>query len=1277
MLRRLAAPLPAAAFRQMSVSLLSAHSSRSFGVSAAQYERRRKNKRDLEMRALNVELTKMKQLAERLDKQDPEGGPESPGSKLPPSAFERPPESEVDAFAAALEEPPPLTPEQIRVMERIQLHRMRVAVAHLPELFSERFRQRLGRNRQMWIASTVRALANRLLQADTEPHLPVAQAAESATSTKNSETAKLEGNQPDLTEPIMVLQGKAGLKERLLAVEGSLPPPLKPVPETKEELPQNSVPKPRKDEEDYSKKVEDIAQAETKPTEFDVPLSTNDILLNLLTRLRDTAGTQVSMKNIVTPQELEALSTICAVEKNLDGIKALVQVGHMMDKVHYSEVAHAQARQEVARYEAARQHAVSGMEYIKPTPAQNQDTLGRTDPASSYALARTTMAHGIGRTLSNSGDYELLKAIYREIADSMYSIHSFNKHWCWIWELTNYLCDLAAGVEMTGDMKDYLIRAQLKSGDLEGAVRTITALEESSPAKEKTYTAVIIALFRKDDLPSTKQAWSLFHQMRLAAHPVPDEVTYTRMILACASGKIPEQNVHHWRSSAGERAMDLFREMTMTYHVRPSLNTYNAVIHALSRDYEFAPDAVAVYRQLVDMQFSRPRDQSLEGETGLEYVPDRTTFNNLLEAFDGTGDLAQAKWVMGEMLRVAAAFVGENTAPPHRTREQNLVDAVARLPDSRSLSLLFHCYAHYNPPLEPLLQEAREAAMKREREELSRMERGLSPDDDEDPTEPPDEGFQSLKPPKMSIREWREKKASQALEDMEAAAGLGHEDTESNSQEPENKNRLSGPDPTPSEKSTPPESSSEGVYDIDNDALSPKDEAQASKDKQELSETLERKREEVMAKIDQLQDRKDEQGGIIVPDKPGMTTEEKAEKVASHVLRMAEAQRTAELEARQHVTSDVAQGVSLPQTSAGVLREVSAIMGSLQQSAFGERNMAKMAQTGVLDPWIVAKVDSDVLAAYLRVLLSHGAPDQVLFTLHAAMFSPNPEENLYNRFKLQPDRRAYEWLFRTGIFYDETDPLRPQVDKILDDAWERFVESPHYLNPASFNVWRLRIENLARSFRLDEAMAHFKQFVLTLPPITTDVINGKIPLDKQSLEMLSREAKGYSRSKGPHRGDLYEDQNDEVNDSLNQEQKQDQPQHPRQRQGPLQGDGARPLTRLEMRRLTHQLATGKRYRFPTGDFNHLRNRLALTYRHKDLELVKHAQTVYQMQMGHLLRATNQTRAQAPPLPLTRVGGLTPIAEDETRKATVKRKHTNWQAKAARRLRKQRYKASKK
>lgn len=760
-------------------------------------------------------------------------------------------------------------------------------------------------------------------------------------------------------------------------------------------------------------------------------------------------------------------------------------------------------------------------------------------------------------------------------------------------------------------MKHWLIRAQVESGDITGAVTALTDLEESSPAEMRTYAAVIVTLFKKDDIASIREAWSLYQQMRLAAHPVPDEKMYTRMILACASGKIPEQNPHNWRKAAGERAMDLFKEMSMTYDVRPSINTYNAVIHALSRDHEFANDAMAVYRQLIELQFTRPVEESVEsGETGLEFVPDRSTFNNLLEAFDGNGDLARGKWVMGEMLRVAHAFINPRTAPQHRSREQNLVDAVSRLPDSKTVSLLFHCYAHYNPPLEPLLQEAREAAMLREREELSRLERGLSPDEEE-AVEPPDD-FEPELPPTMRIKEYRALKAQKltGVQDMETAAGLPQEAEDALP-------------PVAADTSVRPgvEQVAAGVYDLAEDAEATRDETEAQKaEKERVSAELERKRADVMERIDRAQDRKDELGGIIVPDKPGMSIEEKAEKVAEHVLRMAEAQRTAQLESTAHVPDDVAEGVTLPQTSAGVLRETSAILGSLMESATGRRNLGEMTANGKLDAWIAAKVDHDVLAAYLRVIMSHGAPEQVLWTINAAMFSPKLEENLYTRANIEPDKRAYEWLFRTGIYYDETDPLRPQVDRLLDEGWAKFVQTPMYRDPTAYGVWRYRIETLARSFRLDEAMVTFKQFVLTLPPITTDVINGKLPLDGQGT---------------PDR-----------------------------------------LRKPRMRELIHQLSTQKRYTFPKGDFEHLRNRLALTYRSDDVNLVKHTQAVYQMQLGHLLRATNASRSQAPPMPKTRVGGLSPIVEDEQRKAAVKRRQTNWQAKAARRQRKRAFKSSK-
>lgn len=430
MLRTLAAPLRAATLRRPPhVHMLQSSAARGLASSAPVLKRSRSrtkmNTHDKAMRQVNVDIAQIRELAERLDKADPTGGPGASGSVMPETAFISPPAEELDAFAEALTEPAPLTELQIAQMDRIQQHRMRIAAQNVPQLFSSAFRQKaLGRADRDNLISSVRSLAYRLANA------PPTSSTVDGPTISSIEPTTIEGtatSTPVLLEPIVTLQAKTGLKDRLLAAEQSLPPPLV-VPS----IPDSSLPAEEKKAmykarkravKDHNEHVSRVLEPENVPDDFQVPLSSNDIILSLLTRLRDTAAgipgpdgvVSIPLSDVVTAKELRALSVMATLEHNTDGVKALVQVAHMMDQTHYSHVTSEQAKQEASRVAAARQGAVPGMEYIKSAPP---DADGRTDPAATYALARTEMADGIGRLLAPQGRLEMLRAVYREIVDS-------------------------------------------------------------------------------------------------------------------------------------------------------------------------------------------------------------------------------------------------------------------------------------------------------------------------------------------------------------------------------------------------------------------------------------------------------------------------------------------------------------------------------------------------------------------------------------------------------------------------------------------------------------------------------------------------------------------------------------------------------------------------------------------------------------------------------------------------------------------------------------------
>ena len=172
--------------------------------------------------------------------------------------------------------------------------------------------------------------------------------------------------------------------------------------------------------------------------------------------------------------------------------------------------------------------------------------------------------------------------------------------------------------------------------------------------------------------------------MRLVAHPVPSADIFSIMIRACADGHVPRDGRPGPQKSDAERALDLFREMTVARNMRPSVEAFNATILACARSEELHHEAFRLFRQMI----------ALQAEGSSHFAPDRMTFNALLLACARKGDLARARWIFGEMARLAASFVAES----QEMGEWQLAEALARLPDEHSLAHLFRAYAKYRPP---------------------------------------------------------------------------------------------------------------------------------------------------------------------------------------------------------------------------------------------------------------------------------------------------------------------------------------------------------------------------------------------------------------------------------------------------------------------------------------------------------------------------------------------------------------------------------------------------
>ncbi|KAF8508069.1 hypothetical protein JB92DRAFT_2814976 [Gautieria morchelliformis] len=227
-------------------------------------------------------------------------------------------------------------------------------------------------------------------------------------------------------------------------------------------------------------------------------------------------------------------------------------------------------------------------------------------------------------------------------------------------------------IDMTRDrQRDLVVKARVKAKRLDDACALIHSLEKQlTPAPMRSYTRVIRALFSQR-APGSEQykalAWDMFSHMRYVAHGTPDEFLYTVMMRACAESADPEP----------ERALDLFKEMTVDKNIIPTTYTYNAVILTCARSKKFALEAFRLAREMLNSH------RDAHGEIPTRLRPDNATFCALLEAAKRTGDLPRARWILAQMI---------SDAPNLREGERPVYI------DERVMTHVFHAYASYRPP---------------------------------------------------------------------------------------------------------------------------------------------------------------------------------------------------------------------------------------------------------------------------------------------------------------------------------------------------------------------------------------------------------------------------------------------------------------------------------------------------------------------------------------------------------------------------------------------------
>ena len=231
----------------------------------------------------------------------------------------------------------------------------------------------------------------------------------------------------------------------------------------------------------------------------------------------------------------------------------------------------------------------------------------------------------------------------------------------------------------TDAQRDLHVKSYLKASDPTGIpTRALAILHDyetrALPAPQQTYTRCITHLFSARSSVAHAHAWDLFSHMRYAAHPVPDALLYTLMIRACATASF----------STGvepERALDLFHEMTVDQRMEPTSGAYTATILACacSGRKDYVHEAFRLAKEMLDSHRDARGDSP--------FAPDTRFFKALLEGAKRIGDLARARWLLAEMVKLEG-----------RIDRQNPNSAANLRVDDQVMVHVFNAYATYKPP---------------------------------------------------------------------------------------------------------------------------------------------------------------------------------------------------------------------------------------------------------------------------------------------------------------------------------------------------------------------------------------------------------------------------------------------------------------------------------------------------------------------------------------------------------------------------------------------------
>ncbi|WFD19198.1 hypothetical protein MCAP1_001421 [Malassezia caprae] len=231
------------------------------------------------------------------------------------------------------------------------------------------------------------------------------------------------------------------------------------------------------------------------------------------------------------------------------------------------------------------------------------------------------------------------------------------------------------GVAPDAGIQHVVTKAYTQTNQLWKAAQYLAHWEQSVPAPMSSYTLVMEHLLKHPVRVLQPLAWSLFYHMRFAAHAVPDAALYAMMIRACAAGVPQPTPLGARRPSAmladAERALDLFREMTMHHGIRPNKEVYDSLILTCARRKEHYGDAIQFLRQLMD----------LSSDPTSPMAPDAYTYNAVLQGSARHGDLDTARWILADLVHAAMAR------------------GAAHGPNEETMANVFWTYAVYRPPV--------------------------------------------------------------------------------------------------------------------------------------------------------------------------------------------------------------------------------------------------------------------------------------------------------------------------------------------------------------------------------------------------------------------------------------------------------------------------------------------------------------------------------------------------------------------------------------------------